>query len=100
MHMIINKYIKSDTSLVSDSMLELIENVSNQFRKDMEFSECDTFSELVHLNDWESSDIRSEIEYMVNRMFGGSMFDDGTIISPDDSEMRYREFKKRVINSI
>ncbi len=91
------KYVRSDIEVTS-AMQKLIQNVADEFRKDMQFQEVSTFNELKSLNDWDASDIRSEIQYLVDRKFGGAMYDDGsTIIASDDSELSYRQFKRLVL---
>lgn len=91
------RYIASATEITS-AMKDLIESVANEWKQDMENQECETFKEFVQLNDYEASDIRNEIRYMVEHHYDGWMYDDGTVvIASDDSEMPYGKFKKAVI---
>ena len=94
------RYIFSDTS-IRPSMQKLIDDVANDFKQSMKDMDCTTWSEFVRLNDWEASDIRSEIGYMVDHLYGGAMFDDGTYIEDENGNgISYREFKKNVINQL
>ena len=92
------KYIKSETE-ISSAMQDMIESVADEWRNDMAEQDCETFKEFCQVNDYEASDIRNEIRYMVNRMFGGYMYDDGTVVgASDDTEMPYGKFKKAVVD--
>ena len=86
---------------MTTSMKDLINNVAKDFMDDMEEHHCVDFDEFLFVNGFEAKDVRDEISYMVNRMFGGLMIDDGSIIyASDDSEISYREFKKEVLKVI
>jgi len=90
-------YIKSSTESLTPAMQKLIQDVADDFKKSMKEMECETWKEFVQTNDWEASDIREEIDYMVNRMYGGLMFDDGSYVEASNgSGVSYREFKKQV----
>ena len=94
------RYVPSE-STISSAMQQLIDNVAAEWRNDMKEQDCETFKEFVQLNDYDASDIRNEIRYMVDRMFGGYMYDDGTVVgASDDTEMSYGKFKKAVIDKI
>lgn len=94
------RYVASAIEITS-AMKDLIESVANEWKQDMENRECETFKEFVQLNDYEASDIRNEIRYMVERHYDGWMYDDGTVvIASDDSEMPYGKFKRAVINKL
>lgn len=94
------KYIKSDLE-ISSAMESMIERTVAEFHKSMEFQECATFREFCQLNDFEASDIRSEIRYIIQHYCDGWMYDDGTIVvASDDSEMPYRAFKKAVVDGL
>ena len=89
---------------------ELARNIAEEFNIAVRDAECDNFKEMRRLYDWEASDIRSEIEYMIrdwenNRDSGITSLDDGTVINvrdwkdPDD-ECTYGTFKKMVFASV
>lgn len=91
------RYVRSGTE-ISSAMQKLIQDVADDFKKSMQDMDCDTWKEFVQINDWDASDIRGEIRYMVDRMYGGAMFDDGSYVeASDDSGIPYREFKKKVL---
>lgn len=95
------RYIKSSTESLTPAMQKLIQDVAGDFKKSMQEMDCETWKEFVQTNDWEASDIRAEIDYMVNRMYDGVMLDDGSYIEASDgSGISYREFKKQVIASL
>ena len=83
---------------MTDTMLKLIQDVANDFRRTMQEEDFQTFKAMKDCYDWDASDIRFEIEYMINKLYDGMVLDDGTIIANDDSECSYREFKKQVMN--
>lgn len=86
---------------ISSAMQQLIDDIAAEWRNDMKEQECETFKEFVSLNDYEASDIREEIRYMVEHHYDGWMYDDGTIVvASDDTEMPYGKFKKAIIDKI
>ena len=94
------KYIRSETEL-SEAMQQMIENIAREWIVDMHYQECETFKEFISLNDYDASDIRAELRYMIQNHYDGWMYDDGTIvIASDDTEMPYGKFKKAVIDKI
>lgn len=94
------RYIKS-SSEISSAMQDMIDCIVDEWKKDMEDQDCKTFKEFCQLNDYEASDIREELRYMIEKHYDGWMYDDGTIvIASDESEMPYREFKKAVIDKL
>ena len=81
---------------ISSAMQKLIDDVANDFAQTMKQEGFESFSDMKNTYDWESAEIKEEIEYMVDKVYGGAFFD--TIVSAsDDSEMSYREFKKAVV---
>lgn len=94
------RYVKSELE-ISTAMQQLIESIADEWRNDMKEQECETFKEFVRVNDYEASDIREELRYMIEHHYDGWMYDDGTIvIASDDSEMPYGKFKKAVIDKL
>lgn len=94
------RYVKSELE-ISTAMQQLIESIADEWRNDMKEQECETFKEFVRINDYEASDIREELRYMIEHHYDGWMYDDGTVvIASDDSEMPYGKFKKAVINKL
>ena len=93
------------------SIKELAIKIAGEFNDDIKEAGCTTFKEMKSLYGWDSSDIRSEIEYMVNRMdwgegvTSGCCFFDNVICNvsnskdPDD-EISYRDFKKLVFMNV
>lgn len=96
------RYIKTaDEIQFTSAMQKLIQDVVDEWRKDIKEQDCESFKEFCQVNDYEASDIRDEIRYMVDHMFGGYMYDDGTVIgASDDSEISYRQFKKAVTDQL
>lgn len=93
------RYVKAGTLQISPAMQELIDNIVSEWKQDMLDQDCETFKEFCQVNDYEASDIRNEIRYMVDHMFGGYMYDDGTVVgASDDTEMPYGRFKKAVVD--
>ena len=89
---------------------ELAQRIAEDFNKAVVDADCENFKEMKRLYDWEASDIRSEIEYMIKDMennhdSGIGVLDDGTICNfrdmkdPDD-ECTYGAFKKMVFKSV
>lgn len=88
---------------------ELSKLVAAEFNKAVEEAECENFKEMKRLYDWDAKDIRSEIEYMINRGefsdYGIGSLDDGTVCNfrdskdPDD-ECTYGTFKKMVFENV
>ena len=73
-------------------------------------AECENFKEMRSLYDWDASDIRSEIEYMIrdyenNHDSGIGSLDDGTVCNfadfrDADNECTYGAFKKMVFTNV
>ena len=89
---------------------ELARLVAEEFNKAVAEAECENFKEMRRLYDWDASDIRSEIEYMVrdwenNHDSGIGSLDDGTIcnfrdMKDPDNECTYGTFKKMVFANV
>lgn len=88
---------------------ELSKLVAAEFNKAVEEADCENFKEMKRLYDWDAKDIRSEIDYMINRgefsEYGIGSLDDGTVVNfrdskdPDD-ECSYGTFKKMVFENV
>lgn len=94
---------------------KLAKKIGDEFNKAVKEAECENFKEMRRLYDWEASDIRSEIEYMVNRMqwgedehgepiYSGCVFFGNEISNiqedDDDNDMTYGQFKKMVMANV
>lgn len=86
---------------------ELAKKIAEEFKNIMEQEGFSCFKEMKECYDWEASDIRSEIEYMVKEYGEAEHFavmDDGSLIQFTDERieptMSYREFKKLVLNEL
>ena len=94
------KYIKS-SSEISSVMRDMIDCIIDEWKKDMQEQDCETFKEFCDVNDYEASDVREELRYMIENHYDGWMYDDGTIVvASDDTEMPYRAFKKAVVDGL
>lgn len=94
------RYIKAEAE-ISSAMHKLIQSIADEWSHDMKEQDCETFKEFVQVNDYDASDIRGEIRYMVQNNYNGWMYDDGSVvIAEDDSEMPYSKFKKAVIEKL
>lgn len=84
--------------------------IAEDFNREVSLQYCKDFKELRRLYDWEASDIRSEIEYMVNsEMFpegaGIAMMDDGSLnnlhyMEDPDNYCSYGTFKKMIFKNV
>ena len=84
--------------------------IAEEFNIAVEEAECENFKEMKSLYDWEASDIRSEISYMIrdweNRKDSGiGQLDDGMLINfrdynDPDNECTYGTFKKMVFANV
>lgn len=89
---------------------ELAKLIAEELNETVKEAECENFKEMRRLYDWDASDIRGEIEYMIrdweNRKNSGiGNLDDGTMCNwknpkdPDD-ECTYGTFKKMVMANV
>lgn len=81
-------------------MLEnLVKIVADDFRKDMEENGFESFQEMSRCYMWDSSDIRAEVEYIVNSSNLGYMGDEGLVLNNGDL-CEYKDFIRLVRKSL
>ena len=95
---------------------DLAVRIASEFNTAVEEADCKSFKEMKNLYDWTAEDIRSEIEYMVDRMswgtdeygeditsgcafFGNEIFN---LLDDNDENnyMTYGQFKKMVMEHV
>lgn len=78
---------------------ELVQQVGDEFIKTMDEENFDSFRAMSQCYGWDSTDIKEEIEYMINKEFNGFMYG-SDIEDANGHEYKYRSFKSMVMKYI
>lgn len=95
------RLIKASTRLKL-SLNELVKMCADHFNSIIKENGFANFKELRESYDWEASDIRDELNDVVNESSNWWMSDDGIFLADDDSdeEISYGNFKKQVFKLV
>jgi hypothetical protein len=89
--------VESMTKLNVRTVEDLARDVANDFNKTVEEEGFASFAEMKKSYMWDSADVKEEVRYMVNEMYGGQMYDDDEVRANNaERYMSYREFMKVV----
>lgn len=71
---------------------ELAKEVAQDFNKTVEEEGFSDFAEMKKSYMWETSDIKEEVRYMVNEMYGGHMYEDDEVFIDGVEPASYKSF--------
>lgn len=75
---------------------ELVKAIADDFQQTMNEGQFETFIEMKDCYDWDSKDIKNDVDYMCNKYFNITVLDNDYVVDDLDDYISYRKLISKV----